>query len=82
METKIIKTLPVVNAVWTGQNIYHLMHEREISVKDVQEACGFSTPQAVYKWFNGQSIPSVDNLVILAHLLGATIDDIIITERK
>ena len=54
------------------------MQEEQVSIKDVQEACGFSTPQAIYKWFNGKNLPTVDNLVILTCLLHCTIDDIII----
>lgn len=70
--------LPIVDVKKTGQNIYHLMQEEQVSIKDVQEACGFSTPQAIYKWFNGKNLPTIDNLVILTCLLHCTIDDIII----
>ena len=34
-------------------------------VKNVREACGFEQPQAAYKWLNGQSLASLDNLLIL-----------------
>lgn len=70
--------IPTVDVKRTGQNIYHLMQEEQVSIKDVQEVCGFSTPQAIYKWFNGKNLPTIDNLVILACLLHCTIDDILI----
>lgn len=49
-----------------------------LSVKDVQDVFGFSTPQAVYKWQRGTALPTVDNLVVLAALFGVKIDDILI----
>ena len=46
---------------------------------------GFSTPQAIYKWIHGTTMPTVDNLVILAAMFDVTMDDIVavdsITEK-
>lgn len=70
-------TLPYIDAIETGININDLRMSAGLSVKDIQNVFGFSTPQAVYKWIRGDSIPSVDNLVVLAKVLGVTIDDII-----
>ena len=74
--------IPQVNIIKTGENIKFLMRSSDLSVKAIQEILGFSTPQAVYKWFRGQSLPTIDNLVILADLFGCTIDDILIIERS
>ena len=49
-----------------------------MSVKDMQRAFGFATPQAIYKWIHGAAMPTIDNLVILAALFGVTMDDIVI----
>lgn len=76
MKSKIM--IPQINIIKTGENIKRLMTNCGLSIKDVQEACGFSTPQAIYKWFNGKNLPTIDNLVILACLLHCTIDDILI----
>ncbi|MCR4861730.1 MAG: helix-turn-helix domain-containing protein, partial [Ruminococcus sp.] len=40
---------------------------------------GFNTPQAIFKWMRGDAMPSIDNIVILAHILDVPIDEIIIT---
>ena len=37
--------------------------------------------QAIYKWQHGDNIPSVDNLIILADVLGVSMDDIIVWKR-
>ena len=49
-----------------------------ISVKDLQDVFGFSTPQAIYKWQHGTALPTIDNLVVLAAVLEVRIDDILI----
>ncbi len=49
------------------------------SVKDLQDIFGFATPQAIYKWQHGTAMPTVDNLVVLAAVFHARIDDIIVT---
>ena len=43
---------------------------------------GFTNPQAIYKWQNGCCLPSIDNLVILAAVLGTTVDDILVCEDE
>ena len=51
-----------------------------MTVKDLQDAFGFGTPQAIYKWQQGLALPTIDNLVVLAALLGVKIDDILVTD--
>lgn len=68
--------------VATGQNINKLRKRAGISVKQLQDVLGFNTPQAIYKWFNGVSMPTIDNLVILAAVLGVTIDEIIVVNEQ
>ena len=74
--------IPQINMKKTGENIKRLMNNRGLSVRAVQEVCGFATPQAIYKWLHGKSLPTVDNLVILADLFCCTIDDILIVEKE
>ena len=72
--------LPTVNLKETGFNIRTLMDKNDLKVRDIQNVLGFSTPQAVYKWLHGKSLPTVDNLVILSSVLGTTIDEIIVID--
>ena len=76
--TTAISTAPTINMAATGANIKSLLKARGLKVADVQNMCGFNTPQAIFKWMRGDAMPSIDNLVILAHLLGVTIDQIIV----
>ncbi len=72
--------IPTIDMVRTGQNINRLRKQAGVSVKDLQEVFGFATPQAIYKWQHGAALPTIDNLVVLAAVLGVRIDDILVTE--
>ena len=73
--------MPTVNLIRTGENIVNLRNRNNLSVRDLQTAFGFATPQAIYKWQQGQSLPTVDNLVILAMIFNVNIDDILVLDR-
>ena len=72
--------IPFINTVATGRNIDRLRIEAGMSVRDMQMVFGFTTPQAIYKWIRGTSMPTIDNLVILAALLNVTLDEIVVVE--
>lgn len=65
----------------TGQNIEQLRKKAGLTVKDLQEKLDLASPQAIYKWQRGETIPTVDNLIILADVFGVTIDDIIVRNK-
>ena len=72
--------VPYINTVATGENINRMRIEAGFSVREMQEVFGFTTPQAIYKWIHGTAMPSIDNLVILAAVLGVTMDEIIVVD--
>ena len=72
--------MPAINMVATGNNIERLRKESGLSVRDLQDIFGFTTPQAIYKWQHGTAMPSIDNLVVLAALLQVKIDDILVID--
>lgn len=69
--------IPTINIVATGQNINALRIKADMSIKDMQQVFGFTTPQAIYKWIHGMNLPTIDNMVILAEMFNVTIDEII-----
>ena len=75
-------TIPAIDMAKTGQNIVILRKKADLSVKDLQDVFGFGTPQAIYKWQNGIALPTIDNLVVLAALLGVKIDDILVVDDQ
>ena len=70
--------IPTIDMVRTGNNIARLRMEAGLSVRDLQRIMGFATPQAIYKWQQGRALPTLDNLVVLAAVLGVKIDDILV----
>lgn len=72
---------PIIDAAATGRKIADLRLQRGLSVRDLQAALGFATPQAIYKWQKGQSLPTLDNLVILSDILHVPIDHILVVEK-
>ncbi|MBR5356230.1 MAG: helix-turn-helix transcriptional regulator [Lachnospiraceae bacterium] len=72
--------MPRINLQKTGENISRLRKEANLSVKDLQMMFGFGTPQAIYKWEQGASLPAIDNLVYLSAIFEIPIDSILIIE--
>ena len=71
----------MIDSAETGNHIRTLMDERGLSVRDVQEACGFVGPQSVYNWLSGKKLPRLDNMIILSKLLETPIDNILVSNE-
>ena len=72
--------IPMIDTVGTGRNIIILRNRAGLTVADLQDIFGFTTPQAIYKWQRGAALPTIDNLVVLAAAFGVTMDDIIVID--
>lgn len=70
--------VPTINMTATGINIVRLRKASGLSVRQLQDVFGFTTPQAIYKWQHGTAMPTLDNLVILAAVFHVHMDDIIV----
>ena len=70
--------MPTIDMAATGRNIEAMRKAAGFSVRDLQDVFGFGTPQAIYKWQHGTSMPTIDNMVILASVFGVKIDDILV----
>jgi len=79
---EILPELPVIDMAATGRNIQRLRRAAGLSVRDLQQVFGFSTPQAIYKWQRGAALPTLDNMAVLARTLGVPIEDILCYERR
>ena len=64
-----------------GDNIKFYSKKNQLTQDDIAEACNV-TRQAVSKWENGESLPTVDNLYALSRLLHTSVDDILIGEKE
>jgi transcriptional regulator with XRE-family HTH domain len=69
---------PRIDMVETGKNIERLRKEKNLTVKQIQEIFGFESPQAIYKWQWGDSLPTIDNLLVLAYIFGVSLSSILV----
>lgn len=70
-----------IDEIATGNKIKKLITESGLSIKQISEKMMFTTPTPVYKWIKGRSMPTIDNIVVLAFILGVKVDDIIVTKK-
>lgn len=76
-----MEQIPTINMVKTGKNIVKLRKKNGMTVKELQDIFGFTTPQAIYKWQQGLALPSIDNLVVLANVFQVHIDEILVLDE-
>lgn len=60
---------PSINKKETGVNLRRIMDMRGVKPKDIQEYLGFGCVQSVYRWLDGVSMPTVDNLYAISKML-------------
>lgn len=70
---------PVIDLEATGKNILRLRQAKGLTVRDMQGYFRFEEPRAIYKWQSGQSLPTVDNLLALSHLLEVSMEEILVS---
>ena len=78
MKTTYLK--PVLDLEATGTKIKTLMKQRGIIPRQLQILLDFPYVQTIYNWYQGKNLPTIDNLVVLAQILGVTMDEIIVTK--
>ena len=76
------RILPDRSPEKTAQNISNLIDSSNLSVCDLQNLFGFASPQAIYNWKSGNSLPALDNLLKLSHFLHTPIEKIIVIEMR
>ncbi len=60
----------------TGENIYRLRTEANLTRERFAESCGVSV-QAVQKWESGATVPDLANAVKIAKYFGVTVDSLV-----
>ena len=57
--------------------IHSLIVENDMNVEDVQIMLQYDTPQAVYRIYRGEGLPTFDNILRLSVNLGVKIEEIL-----
>lgn len=76
----LMNTYPTINLRATGERIRRLRMDAGLSVRELSRSLLLSDVQAVYKWQRGETLPSLENLVLLSWLLSVPIDQILALE--
>ena len=74
--------MPVIDMTATGLNIARLRKNAGMTVRDLQAVFGFANPQAIYKWQRGETMPTLDNMIVLAAVFNVTVDEILVLEER
>ena len=69
---------PTIDLPATGRNIERLRIAAGLSVRELQRQLGLASAQAIYRWQWGETLPSLDNMVILSRLFRASIEEILV----
>ncbi len=72
---------PVIQEEKTGRRLKEMRKERGIRVAYVCAYMGGISEQAVYKWERGACLPTLDNLLALAHLYHVPMEDLLVYEE-
>lgn len=71
----------VIDKKETGHNIWNLREAKGLSASELAEFMEFSVNN-IYKWQNGQTLPTLDNLVALSGILEISINEIIVVREE
>lgn len=77
-----IPQYPDIDMKKTGERIHRLSQECGWSVREIQEYLCLSCPQPVYRWFKGQTLPSVNHLYALSHLFGVHMEELLVSRSE
>lgn len=71
-------TIPTLDMVATGKRLKAFFKERQISVESLRQSLELESTQAIYKWYRGESIPSIDNLYAMSILFDFPINAMLV----
>ena len=63
----------------TGVHIKELFDKKNISI---QKKLGLKSPQSVYRWYCGESLPTVEHLYSLACMLHVPIEELLVFKTE
>lgn len=74
-------SFPVIDKMRTGKTLRLLMKWNAITPTDIMKYLNLTCVQTVYRWLNGQNIPSVDHLYALSQLFSMRMDNLLAGSR-
>lgn len=62
----------------TGQRMRYFCSQRGITVKQIQKELNIGAFQSVYNWFNGKTLPTLDNFYYLSKMLNVSMESMLV----
>ncbi len=62
----------------TGANLKRLCAQKGITAKELMNLLHLTTPTAVYKWWAGDNLPSIDNLIYISKYMDVKVEDVLV----
>lgn len=73
---------PVIDVQETGIRLKRSCEHRQVSVRELQEFLGLSALQSIYSWFQGRTLPSLDNFYALSRYLGVCMEELVVPRKR
>ncbi len=65
----------------TGQVLNGKIRKQGYTIAQIQKELKLSCPQPIYRWINGQTMPSIDNLYKLSTILNVHMEDLVVPRQ-
>lgn len=62
----------------TGRVLNNKIRKSGYTIAQIQKELNLSCPQPIYRWMNGQTMPSIDNLYKLSRILKVHMEDLVV----
>ena len=66
----------------TGLHLKELCNKNDITVAELQELLHLKCPQSIYRWFKGETLPTIDHLIILTHRMKIPVEELIVLKDE
>ncbi len=73
---------PNLDAEKSGLRLKFLTRSEGYSVTDLQNYLHLSCPQPIYRWFRGETFPSIHHLYALSKLLHINMNDLLVEDGE
>ena len=71
----------MINLIESGKMMHMATKSSKYSVAEICRKMGITTT-AMYYWFRGELLPSIDNLFLFAEIVGKRPDELIVYKKK
>lgn len=77
-----MQSYPVIDVFRTGKNLQLECEIREITTRELQQFLGLTSRQSIYGWFQGKTLPTLDNFYALSRYLGVAMEELVVQKNE